>query len=75
MYFPIPADNRVKLNESENKEKYRCRARELKKLCIMKMTVILIVINAFGTITNRLIMGLADLETRGRVETIQMTAL
>ncbi len=41
----------------------------------MKVTIVLIVIGAFGTITKGLLKGLEDLEVDGRVETIQMTAL
>ena len=40
----------------------------------MKVTIVPIVIVAFGTITKGLLKGLADLEVRGRLETIQMTA-
>ena len=39
------------------------------------MTIVSIVIGAFGTVTKRLLKGLEDLEVGGRVETIQMTAL
>ena len=39
------------------------------------MTIVLIVIGAFRTITKRLLKGLEYLEDGGRVETIQMTAL
>ena len=39
----------------------------------MKVTVILIVIGALGTITKGLMKELEDLERRGRVETIQTT--
>ena len=42
-----------------------------KKLWNMKVTIILIVIRAFGTVTKGLLMGLEDLEIRGKVETIQ----
>ena len=35
------------------------------------MTIIPIVINAFGTVTKELLKGLKDLEVGGRVETIQ----
>ena len=49
-------------------------ARELKKLWNMKVTIVPIVIGAFGTITKRLLKGLEDLEVGGRVETIQKTA-
>ena len=41
----------------------------------MKVTIILIVISAFGTVTKGLLKGLEDLDVGGRVETIQTTAL
>ena len=41
----------------------------------MKVTIVPIVIGAFGTITKGLLKGLGDLDVGGRVETIQMTAL
>ena len=41
----------------------------------MTVTIIPIVIGAFGTVTNGLLKGLEDLEVGGRVETIQTTAL
>ena len=41
----------------------------------MKVTIVRIVIGAFGTITKGLLKGLEDFEVGGRVETIQMTAL
>ena len=68
--FAVPADHRIKLKESEKKDKFWGLARELKKkLWNMKVTVISIVIGAFGTVTKGLIIGLEDLEIRGRVET------
>ena len=39
------------------------------------MTIIPLVIGAFGTVTKGLLKGLEDLEFGGRVETIQTTAL
>ena len=53
-------------------------ARELKKLWNIQVTIIPILIGAFGafaTVTNGLLKGLADLDVGGRVETIQTTAL
>ena len=44
--------------------------RELQKLWNMKLTIIPIVIDAFGTVTKGLLKRLEDLEIRGRVETI-----
>ena len=73
--FPVPADPRVKLKESEKKQKYLDFARKLKKLWNIKMTVIPIVICVLGTVTKGLVQGLADSEIRGRVETIQTTVL
>ena len=41
----------------------------------MKVTIVPIVIGAFGTITKGLLKGQEDLEVGGRVKTFQMTAL
>ena len=73
--FPVPADHRIILKESEKKDKYLDLARELKRLWNMKVTIVQIVIGALGTITKGLSKGLEDLEVGGRVETIQTTAL
>ena len=48
MDFAVPADLRLKLKEVEKKDKYLDLARELKKLCNMKVTIIPIVIDALG---------------------------
>ena len=68
--FAVPADHRIKLKESEKKDKFLDLARELKKLWNMLVTIIPIVIDAFGTVTKGLLKGLEDLEVGGRVETI-----
>ena len=75
MDFAVPADHRIKLKESEKKDKYLDLARELKKLSNMKVTLIPIVIGAFGNVTKGLLKGLEDLEFGGRVETVQTTTL
>ena len=49
--FAVPADHRIKLKECEKRDKYLDLARELKKLWNMKVTIIPIVVGAFGTIT------------------------
>ena len=59
--FAVPADHRIKLKECEKRDKYLDRARELKKLWNMKVTIIPIVIVAFGTVTKRLLKDLEDL--------------
>ena len=46
-----------------------------KKLWNMKVTIISIVIGAFGTVTKGLLKGLEDLEVGGRVETIQTSSM
>ena len=75
MDFTVLADHRVKLKESEKKDKYLDLAGELKKMWNMKVTIIPIVIGALGTVTKGLIQGEEDLEIRERVETIQTIAL
>ena len=67
--FAVPADHRVKLKESEKKDKYLDLARELNELWNMKVTIIPIVIGALGTVTKEMAKGLDDLETKGLVET------
>ena len=64
--FAVPADHRIKLKECEKKDKYLDLARELKKLWNMKVTIVPIVIGAFGTITKGLLKGLEDMEVDGR---------
>ena len=68
--FAVQADHRIKLQECEKKDKYLDIARELKKLWKIQVTIIPIVIGAFGTVTKGLLKGLEDLEVDGRVETI-----
>ena len=46
-----------------------------KKLWNMTVTILPVMIGAFGSITKGLLKGLEDLEVGGRVETIQTTAL
>ena len=57
------------------KDKYLDLARGLKKLWNMRVTIVPIVIGAFGTVTRGSLKGLEELEVGGRVETIQTTAL
>ena len=73
--FAVPADHRIKLKEWEKRGKYLNLAWELKKLWNMKVTIIPIVIGAFGTVPKGLLKRLDDLEVGRRVETIQTTAL
>ena len=49
-----------KKKKKKKNEKYRDRARELKKPENIKVTVIPMVIGAIGTVTKRLIQGLKD---------------
>ena len=73
--FAVPADHRIKLRECAKIDKYFDLARFLKKLWNMKVTIIPMVICAFGTVTKGLLKGLEDLEFGDRVMTIQTTAL
>ena len=65
MNFAVPADHKIKLEESKKRDKYLDLARELKKLWNMKVTVLPIVTHALGTVTKGLVKGLEDLEIRG----------
>ena len=69
--FAVSADHKINLKEREKKDTYLDLARELKKLWNMKVTIVAIVIGAFGSITK----GLEDLKFGGREETMQTTAL
>ena len=73
--FTIPAEHRIKLKESEKRDMYIDLARILKKLWNMKVTIIPIVINAFGTVIKDLLKGLENLEVGSRVKTIQTRTL
>ena len=48
--FAVSVDHRIKLKEYEKKDKYLDLARGLKKLWNMKVTIVPIVIGAFGTV-------------------------
>ena len=65
MDFAVAADHRIKLKEREKKDKYLDLDRELKKLWNMKVTIMPILIDAFGTVTEGLVKGLDDLEIKG----------
>ena len=56
----------IKLKESEKKDEYLDLARELKKLWNMKVTIIPIVIGAFGTFPKGLVQAVEDLEVGGQ---------
>ena len=68
--FAVPTDHRIKLKQCEKRDKYLDLARELKKLWNMNVTIIPIVIGAFGTVTKGLLKGPEDLEGGKRVENI-----
>ena len=65
MDFAVLADHRVKLKESEKKDKYLDFAWELNKLWNIKVTIIPIVTGTLGTVTKGLIKRLEDSEIRG----------
>ena len=64
MDFAVPANHKVKLKESEKKDKYLDLARELKKLWNMKVMVIPMVIGTLGTVIKGLVQGFGVLEIR-----------
>ena len=70
MYFAVPADHRVKLQESEKRVKYLEPGRELnEKILNRKVIVIPIVIGALGVISKELVKGLEGLEIKWQMET------
>ena len=73
--FAILTDPRVKLKEIEKKDKYLDLTRELKKLWNIRGKVVPIVIGALGMVPKCLEKNLSELEIKGRIETIQTTAL
>ena len=75
MDLTIPADNKVKINGSQKREKYLDLSRELKKLWNMKVTMIPIVIGALGIIPKCLVKLVEDLKIRGQLETIRTKVL
>ena len=64
LYFPV--DHRVKLKESEKKDKYFDLGRELRKLWKMKVTIIPIVIGTHSTVTKGLVNVVEDLEIKSQ---------
>ena len=74
MDFAVPADQRVKFKECEMRDKHLDFSTELKKLWIMKVTILPIVIGALGTVTKGLVQVQEDMEITRRVETIQIIA-
>ena len=73
--FAVTADYRVKIKESEKRDKYLDLARVPRKLWNVWIVVILILIDTFGTIPKGLERVLIELEIGSRIETIQTTAL
>ena len=69
MNFTVLADHRVKLKESEKRDKYLDLARELKKLWNMYVTIIPIVIGALGTVTKGLVQGFGNNGAGGDFQT------
>ena len=61
--FAVPVDHRVKIKESEKRDKYLDLARQLKKLWNMKVMVIPVVIGVLGMISKGLVKGLKELES------------
>ena len=53
--FAVPADHRVKLKESEKRDKYIDLSRDLKKLWNIDVMMIPIVIGALTTVTKGLL--------------------
>ena len=75
MDFAVLEDPEVKIKEREKTNKYLDLAREQRKIWNIRVTVVPIVIGELGTVIKGLEMKLEKLEIRGRIVTIQTTAL
>ena len=75
MDLAISADRKVEMKESKKIDKYLDLARELKEQWKMRVTVVLMVDGALGMVSKGLERNLEESKIRGRIETIQTTAL
>ena len=75
MELAVLVDYRLKMNETENINKYLDLARERNKLWHMNVTEIPIEISALGMVWKGLEEKLEELKIKGRIETIQTTEL
>ena len=63
--FAVPADQRLKIKESENRDSYLDLSREIRKPWDMRLMAIPIVIGVFETNPRGLERGLEELEIGG----------
>ena len=70
----VPRDHNVRIKESEKLEKYLDLARNAQKFC-MTVSVVLIIVRALGKIIKNQEKSVKELEMKGRIETVQTTAL
>ena len=70
MGIAIPADHRVKLKESNKRDKFLDPVRELKRTMDYEVTVIPIVVGALRTVLKGWVSGVLVLEIRGRAQII-----
>ena len=73
--FVVPYDHRLKIKESEKRDKYQDSLGNKKKLWNTKVTVIPIVIGALWTVPKGLVRELEEWEIRERTATIQTTVM
>ena len=73
MDFAVPVDHRVKIKETQKRDRYLDLDRKVWKLWKIRVTVIPILVDALGTVPKGLVRVLKELEIGGRIETIQTT--
>ena len=73
--FPDSENHKIKIKKSEKLDKYLDFARELKKLCNTKVTIIPIIAGTLGTILTNLEKRIVKLDFRGRIKTTKTLAL
>ena len=69
----LPADLRLKVKESEKKDRYLEFARELKRLWKLKVTIMPVIFGLLSRITKEIAKRLEELKIRARVETNHTT--
>ena len=75
MDIDVSANSRMKIKESEKIDKFLDLTSEQKKMGSMRVTVVLIVIGALGTVPKIFFKNIAELEIRGQIETLETTAI
>ena len=73
--FEVPYDTKVNTKEVEKIENYKDLARELRKLCTMKVTIIPVIVGALGTTPKNICKRMEDIGIKTRMLVNRRTVL